>query len=241
MLKKTLFQHFAFWARNVRSREMFDVMAHFVRGRVLDIGGRDFYDIAKEKGFQHDAWVTVEYTDDHVISSDDPKCSIVLGDGCRLGFKSNSFDTVLNIQVLEHVFEPIKMFEEIVRVLKPGGHAILLVPHTGVLHELPHHYYNFTKYWLKRAAASTGMEIVLLKPMGGVFSTMASHMVYFFFQAARTKGYSAPEYKRNFWFFLLFPFMVVYAFIHIPLCLVLSLGDLSEGANNHLMVIRKPG
>ncbi len=240
MLKKTIFQQFAFWARNARSGEMFDVMTRFCQGRVLDIGGRDFYDLAKEKGFRHDEWVTVEYSNEHVIKPSDPRCQVVLADGCRLGFKSNSFDTVLNIQVLEHVFEPIKMFQEIARVLKPGGYAIILVPQTGILHELPYHYYNFTKFWLERVARETRMEIVLLKPMGGVFSTMASHMVYFFFQVARAKGYTPPEYKRGLLFFLLLPLMVIYTIIHIPLCLFLSLGDLAEGANNHLMVVRKP-
>lgn len=240
MLKKTLFQHFAFWARNVRSREMFNVMAKYCRGKVLDVGGRDFYHVAKEKGFKHDGWVTVEYTDEHVIKAEDSRCSVVLADGCRLGFKDNSFDTVLNIQVMEHVFEPIKMFEEIARVLKPGGHAVILVPQTGVLHESPHHYYNFTKFWLEKAAELTHTKVVLLKPMGGVFSTMASHMVYFFFQAARVKGYTPEDYKRSPMFFLLLPLMVLYAIVHIPVCLFLSLGDLAEGANNHLMVIRKP-
>ena len=240
MLKKTLFQEVAFRCRNIWFREMFSTISRYCQGSVLDVGGRDFYHIVREKGFRHDSWVTVEYSEEHVIKVDDPKYAAVLADGCQLCFKDHTFDTVLNIEVLEHVFEPIKMFQEIARVLKPGGHAIFLVPQTGDIHELPHHYYNFTKFWLSRAAASSHLEIVLWKPTGGVFSSMLFHMVFFFNQVFRVKGYTAPEYKRSSLFFFLFPLMVVYAFIHIPVCMLFSLGDVQEGSNKNLMVVRKP-
>ena len=43
-------------------------------------------------------------------------------------FKDNSFDAVLCNHVLEHVTDDIRAMKEIVRVLKPGGFAILQVP-----------------------------------------------------------------------------------------------------------------
>ena len=170
---------------------------------------------------------------------DDPKYNCVTGDGCNLNFGSGKFDSVLNIQVLEHVFEPKKMFSESIRVLKKGGYALFLVPQTAVVHELPHHYCNFTAFWLKEAARRSNVQIVELIPLGGMFSTMASHMVYFYFQALRCSGYSSTLYKRNIFFYLLLPFMLVYVLINIPLCLLFSLGDLSENANNHLCIVKK--
>ncbi len=45
-----------------------------------------------------------------------------------LTFESNSFDIFVTQDVLEHVFEPAKAFNEIARVLKPGGVHIFTVP-----------------------------------------------------------------------------------------------------------------
>ena len=228
-----------FAARNARSRELFRALQQYCAGNVLDVGGRDFYSIAKAKTLDFHQWTNLEYSVNHVLTLEDNNLRTVLGDGCCLPFISNTFDTVLNIQVLEHVMEPLKMMAEMSRVLKPGGRGVLLIPQTSVPHELPHHYYNLTRFWIKEAAKRNAFEILELKPLGGVWSTLASHLVYFFFQSVRAKGYSMPECKRNWLFYLLYPFMVLYAFIHIPICMIFSLGDLTEDPNNHLVVLEK--
>ena len=43
-------------------------------------------------------------------------------------FADNSFDIVICSHVLEHVPDDAKAFKEILRILKPGGEAMLLVP-----------------------------------------------------------------------------------------------------------------
>ena len=68
-----------------------------------------------------------------------------------LPFRSASFDTALNVQVLEHVFEPILVVQEIGRILKPGGKALFLIPQTSVAHLVPHYYGNFSRYWIAAA------------------------------------------------------------------------------------------
>jgi hypothetical protein len=42
-------------------------------------------------------------------------------------------------------------------------------------------------------------------------------------------------------FYLLFPAQVVWAVVNIGVSLLLSLGDLAEEPNNHLVVVRRPG
>jgi len=45
-----------------------------------------------------------------------------------LSFPDNSFDIFITQDVMEHIFNPEKAFEEIARVLKPGGAHIFTVP-----------------------------------------------------------------------------------------------------------------
>lgn len=46
----------------------------------------------------------------------------------QLTFPSDTFDLFITQDVMEHVFEPEKVFQEIARVLKPGGAHIFTVP-----------------------------------------------------------------------------------------------------------------
>lgn len=230
---------FAYWARNLRSADMFRALRQYCSGDVLDVGGRDFYLTAKEQRTEFKTWTTLEPDQEKLLKSGDERFRSVVGDGCRMDFADAAFDTVLNIQVLEHVVEPIVMVKEINRVLRPGGYAIFLIPQTSVMHELPAHYYNFTRPWVEVAMKQSGFKIVELKAMGGFWSSMASHLVYFFFHAFRFPGYSLPECRRNPLFYVLFPFMAVYAILSIPFCLLLSCGDLTEAPNNYLVIVQK--
>jgi SAM-dependent methyltransferase len=73
----------------------------------------------------------------------------VLGVGEELPFKDASFDAVLSIAVLEHVRNPFRCADEIVRVLKPGGRLICCVPFLQPYHGYPHHYFNMTGQGLR--------------------------------------------------------------------------------------------
>jgi SAM-dependent methyltransferase len=61
-----------------------------------------------------------------------------------LPFKDGSFDAVISSAVLEHVKDPFRCAQEIIRVLKPGGDLICCVPFLQPMHGYPHHYYNMT-------------------------------------------------------------------------------------------------
>ena len=53
-------------------------------------------------------------------------------------------------------------------------------------------------------------------------------------------GYRHPGVRRGWRFWALFPVGVVTTIVTFPLAMLLSLGDLEEEANNHLMVLRRP-
>src|SRR4030095_4083558 len=68
----------------------------------------------------------------------------VVGDAHALPFRDSSFDWVFAFNVFEHLRDPARVAEEILRVLKPGGafasHTAFLQP----LHEAPRHFFNAT-------------------------------------------------------------------------------------------------
>ncbi|OGR84516.1 MAG: hypothetical protein A2901_02805 [Elusimicrobia bacterium RIFCSPLOWO2_01_FULL_54_10] len=237
--RKSLAVQWWFHVRNFRSREVFSLLKQYGRGDVLDVGGWDFFLTAVKKKIDFNTWTTLEISEAKRFETGDSRVKFVIGDGCEMKFEDNRFDTVINIQVLEHVFEPIRMVEEIGRVLKPGGYGIFLIPQTSTVHFAPEHYYNFTRFWIQKTAQRAGLKIEDIKPLGGVWTSMASHLVFFFPQSFRFGGMSSPECKRSIFFYLLYPLMAVYALLSIPFCMLLSLGDLTEEPNNYLVLVRK--
>ncbi|HSP10278.1 MAG TPA: class I SAM-dependent methyltransferase [Candidatus Dormibacteraeota bacterium] len=57
-----------------------------------------------------------------------PGMPVVRGVGERLPFADASFDLVVCVWVMEHLKEPETMLREVRRVLRPGGHLLLLTP-----------------------------------------------------------------------------------------------------------------
>jgi 2-polyprenyl-3-methyl-5-hydroxy-6-metoxy-1,4-benzoquinol methylase len=54
------------------------------------------------------------------------KIDFRLMDGEKMEFNDRSFDVVLMIDVLEHISDPYKVFDETGRILKSGGHAVVV-------------------------------------------------------------------------------------------------------------------
>jgi len=81
-----------------------------------------------------------------------------------------TYDSLLCLQVLEHIKDPFKAVYELHRICKVGGILILSAPHLSRLHDEPHDYYRYTKYGFKSMLEGAGFEILNITPMGGLFS-----------------------------------------------------------------------
>ena len=84
------------------------------------------------------------------LINNDSRIVISKGDGADTGLPDNSVDVVFGFALLEHVYEPRKMVEEIKRILKPQGIAHLegCPIWTGPLghhvwHQCPDKFYKF--------------------------------------------------------------------------------------------------
>jgi SAM-dependent methyltransferase len=235
IISKQLLSRMRLW----RLRPLFPLMSKHMRGDVLDIGGRDFFLFAKgNKNIVFSSWTSLDL-EESVRNFPDKRYKMIVGDGEKAPFPDKSFDTILNIQVMEHTLHPDKMLSEIKRLLRDNGVAIIVVPQNAAMHEIPTHYYNFTRYWVEKAFPEAGLVIKKFIPIGGKWSTHASHMFDFFLKAFRWEWSSSPDYKRNFLFYILSPFMIVYAFFGIIIGLLFSFGDLTEDPNNLIIVATK--
>ncbi len=90
-----------------------------------------------------------------------------------LPFKSECFETIVLSDVLEHLPEPLLAWNEMARVLAPGGKVMLNVPFYYWLHEEPHDYYRYTRFSLERFAAKSGFDVLVLESVGGVPEVLA--------------------------------------------------------------------
>ena len=73
----------------------------------------------------------------------------VIADAMQLPFKDHCFDAVLCEVVLEHVYQPQKVIEEVFRILKPNGCCFFIVPFLFPYHGHPSDYRRWSVQGLK--------------------------------------------------------------------------------------------
>jgi len=79
----------------------------------------------------------------------------ILAIGQDLPFRDNTFDGVLSLAVLEHVNDPFLCARELIRVVKPGGKILAMIPFLQAEHGYPSHYANFTRFGMQELFKST--------------------------------------------------------------------------------------
>jgi SAM-dependent methyltransferase len=108
--------------------------------RVLDVGCSFGYGSAaiEARGPADRIVVGVERDREHLESGRRrfPWLTILAGDATELPVPDTCADAVLLLDVVEHVAEPGLAVAEAHRALRPGGVAIVSVPHRGLLHRL---------------------------------------------------------------------------------------------------------
>lgn len=116
----------------------------------------------------------------------------LLGSAENIGVSDGCVELVLCTQVLEHCDDPWKAMAEIHRVLRPGGHAIVSVPHVWFYHPHPHDNWRFTQEGLVRLAESAQLEVVELLAQGGTILTLAQIVNFLLYGVAGRAA--APAY-----------------------------------------------
>lgn len=95
----------------------------------------------------------------------------VFGDAESLPFKNKTFDTVILLEVLEHLPDPASAILEVKRVLKKDGVLILSTPFLYPIHDAPRDYQRWSKHGLNRLINFSGLEIRDFYIMGSPIET----------------------------------------------------------------------
>lgn len=81
-------------------------------------------------------------------------------DAHTLCYRDGMVDAIHIDAVLEHLHNPAKAVQEIMRVLKPGGKVLSVVPFMQGYHGYPHHYQNYTLTGHVHLWRTHGFEII---------------------------------------------------------------------------------
>lgn len=148
-------------------------------GLVVDIGGGLRIDLKRGNAFsaknfavcgpylqqQNMQFKITDYTDKYAPD--------LVEDIHALSLADNSVDGLFCLAVLEHVYDPKKAAEEIVRVLKKGGRAFVYVPFLYRYHAHTTDYKDYFRYTKDGIAyLFRDCKKVVLCPVGGIFESM---------------------------------------------------------------------
>jgi len=133
-----------------------------IKGRVLDIGCADQF-ISKYLPANSE-YLGLDYYQTAIDwYNTRPN---VFGDAQRLPFADETMDSVLLLDVLEHIPDPNLCMTEISRVLKKKGILILQVPFVYPIHDAPLDFQRWTSFGLHKLAEMHGFSVKEEKTLG---------------------------------------------------------------------------
>jgi SAM-dependent methyltransferase len=128
--------------------------------------------------------------------------------------ENESFDYILCAQVLEHLEFPELAFKEFSRILKKNGKLLLTAPLGQGEHQIPYDFFRYTKYGLDSLGKRNGLNLIYIKPAGGIFINLE----YILWQA---KNIFVPFKKffltRYFFYVLFLPLKYISGIIFVVL------------------------
>lgn len=136
-----------------------------INGDILDIGG------SKKSGYHE----LIKGAHNIVVANIDEKYDIDFNFDAEKKFPlpDGSYDAVLCLNVLEHLFNFKNAIEESFRVLKKGGRFVGAAPFLFNVHGSPNDYFRYTKSALERIFKESGFRDVEIRELGsGLFSVI---------------------------------------------------------------------
>lgn len=105
-----------------------------------------------------------------------PKAEVHIDFDSKTTLPDNYCDIILSNQVLEHVDSPHSYLSEALRILKPGGSAIITTHGYWYYHPTPYDYWRWTSAGLRKTIEAEGFEV---KSFHGIMGLAASGIQLF--------------------------------------------------------------
>jgi len=145
----------------------------------------------------------------------------------------NTYDVIVNTQVLEHVEYPDKVIKEFYRVLKPNGKLYLTTNQTWMVHGAPYNFYFYTKFGLESLFRDAGFKIDLIEPRGGMFWVLVAFLnmlpqyVYYqlCYESFKQTAFKKPKLVHPMRAVVLYPIYLLLQNAIVPVTLVLFFMD----------------
>jgi SAM-dependent methyltransferase len=134
--------------------------------------------------------------DRYVLSNYAERPNMLILDARDMDLPDSSFDAVVSEVMLEHVDKPFEVISEVLRVLRPGGTFVLVVPWMYPFHAAPDDYYRFSKSALYSMLDS--FDVQKVEPVGGLWSTIS------LFLQLRVWPWTKPKTGLRWWRAFLF-------------------------------------
>lgn len=131
-------------------------VARWAKGQVIDVGCGDRW-LAAAIGSGGN-YIGLDYPP--TVVQGYPGLPEVFGDAACLPFRNSAAETVLLMDVLEHLHIPDSAIGEAARILRSGGHLILQVPFLYPVHDAPNDFRRWTREGLQQLLTHNGLKIV---------------------------------------------------------------------------------
>lgn len=205
------------------NRDLMDAL-EYAGGILLDLGcgNKDYKGLFMPK-------LAAYYGMDHPLARDvhlrdvDTNGPEIWGDIYSLPFKSACADTILSLQVFEHLNDPARAMKEVSRVAKKGGCLIITTHGLFPIHGPPYDYYRYTEFGLRYLMEKNGCQVIKITPNGSFWQTMAvlfNH--YLFYQFFEIRSWYISKAFFALLKIILTPMLILIVVLVNSICLILD-------------------
>ncbi len=102
-------------------------------------------------------------------------------DGVTFPFKNESYDSIVLNEVIEHVFNPDVLRQEINRIMKLDGKMMITLPFVWDEHEQPYDYARYSSFGITHLLQKNGFNVEILEkscPNFGVIFQLVNGYIY---------------------------------------------------------------
>jgi len=231
---------FTFWLRCVVDLQLKTIVTFLrpalckLEGKILDVGAGE----SPWHEWLHDKtnYVGLDLYGADKFGMTSARKDIIYYDGKIIPFNASSFDTVLCIEVLEHVEEPIAFIQEIVRILKSEGRLILSIPFSARRHHIPNDFQRFTREGLHRLLMQSGFVEIDIVERGNDLCVITNKLLVVMLGLVKPQRYWQIIFKWP--IALLFFPMLLISFIVAHLSLLFKFGSKEDPLGYYVEAFR---